>query len=344
MSTSADSNAVLSLLTGRTPTYRDAHDALIFALHTHLLRRGLTCIALTPPSSSSPSSSLSTPPRELPYVPPGWNASDDAYSFTYQLPHSPGVTVIMKGVRMGGTLLVHVLRQTSAPAQGTPGATGGAKDSTPVSLEVNVSDYVNAGAALTDYRALYTDLGGLLMLFDSQLGSRILPANAEPVAAQESAPRTLLFPTLAHLPSLQSDAHNPSPPLCYAVCALSPLPTATPYASTPCAFPPATLSTPTTTTMTTPSAYPTPATVPAATSTTTSTLWPSPALAPAPSSAPATSRMAQAPVQGCPGWRRGSTPMGRSRGWGTRTSMSWCRRGWGAGGVGREGHLVGGEG
>ena len=188
MSTSADSNAVLSLLTGRAPTYRDASDAVIFALHTHLLRRGLTCYALTPPSSTSTPSS--TPPRELPYVPPGWNASDDAYSFTYYLSSAPSVSVIMKAVRMGGSLLVHVLRQNPPPAQGATQPAGGAKADSPVSLEVNVGDYVNEGAALSDYRALYRDLGGLLMLFDSQLGSRILSANADAgAAAQESAAR-----------------------------------------------------------------------------------------------------------------------------------------------------------
>ena len=173
MSTSSDSNAVLSLLTGRAPQYRDAHDAVVFALHTHLLRRHLVCHALSPPpvSSSSSAASASEEKRELPYVPPGWNASSDAYSFTYHLQQSPSTTIIMKAVKMGSSLLVHMVRQRAA-------ADGG-KDEAPVSLEVNVNDHVNAGVALSDYRALYKDLGGLLALFDSQLGARVLPAAAQ---------------------------------------------------------------------------------------------------------------------------------------------------------------------
>ena len=188
MSTSSDSNGVLSLLQGRAPQYRDAHDAVVFAIHTHLLRKGLVCHALTPPASPSPADLQ----RELPVVPPGWNGSDEAYSFTYhqQRAATVAVVVVLKAIKMGQTLLVHMITQrllvvqqpsaaaSSASAPPASASSAAVKDEVPVSLEVNVTDYINTGASLSDYRALYRDLAGLLLLFDSQLGSRVIPTAA----------------------------------------------------------------------------------------------------------------------------------------------------------------------
>ena len=179
---SADSNGVLSSLIGRAPQYKDGHDAVMFALHTHLLRRSLVCHALTPPPLSTSSSQQQPQQRELPYVPPGWNSSDDSYSFTYHHSTLPHVTIVVKGVKMGGSLIVHAIRQ-----RGGDGSTGSTthtqlKDDVPASVELSVSDYVNSTASLSDYRSLYKDLGGLLLLFDSQVAARILP----PPPAQSS--------------------------------------------------------------------------------------------------------------------------------------------------------------
>ena len=292
---SADSNGVLSSLIGRAPQYKDGHDAVMFALHTHLLRRSLVCHALTPPPASQQPQQQRT---ELPFVPPGWNSCEDSYSFTYHRPAVPNVVVVLKGVKMANSLILHAIRQRGNSGSGGGGAqtTQPSKDEAPVSLEVNVPDYINTAAPLTDYRSLYTDLGGLLLLFDSQVAARVMPA-----------PPTQSAPSMASVDTSDPLRVGPvRPPLAGQ--------TTTRTATTGCAILASVLE--------------------AATSMTTSTRWEDCTAADwaaAVSWDRASSRMAArvASAQSDPTARlalhRASTRTARCRAWASRTSTSSCR-------------------
>jgi len=76
---------------------------------------------------------------------------------------------------MDRSLLIHTIKQQPG---GPVSSDSSSSSSSVLSLELNVDDYVNNDhdVSLTDYKRLYLDLAGLLMLFDSQIGSKIGPA------------------------------------------------------------------------------------------------------------------------------------------------------------------------
>src|SRR5438270_58495 len=124
-STSSSSSLVSSVLhyiTSQNPSFRDAHDAVMFALHSHMVTN--RCFQLVSINDSSPDlSSSTTTSTSL----DGWNRSSDAYSFTYTHPNSPITATssptsptlyILKALRMDSSLLLHATTKPSSTGTG----------------------------------------------------------------------------------------------------------------------------------------------------------------------------------------------------------------------------------
>lgn len=79
-------------------------DALALAIHAALESDGLVLVSINEDEESNGPGSAA-PARSIP-LPPGWNSSQDVYTFHYRLEGSPAL-VVVKSVVMEETMLVH---------------------------------------------------------------------------------------------------------------------------------------------------------------------------------------------------------------------------------------------
>jgi proteasome inhibitor subunit 1 (PI31) len=150
-----DPAPVLASINSARPTYRDAHDAVAFALNCAMLEKGFKLVGLDDAGDEK---------KELEAAPTGWNASEEGYCFVYTHPKLPK-PVVLKALRMEGTLIAHAA---------VKGDEGGKVHS----LELNVEDYVNKD--VKDAAKAYKDLSGLVALIDRGIRSQVLPVEAKP--------------------------------------------------------------------------------------------------------------------------------------------------------------------
>ncbi|EFN53306.1 hypothetical protein CHLNCDRAFT_136975 [Chlorella variabilis] len=96
--------ATLAVVRASRPTFRSAHDKLAFAVHAFLLSEGFKLVA-PGVAAEDESADFATSREEV--DPAGWDSLDAAYAFRYQDTEGKRAPVYVKGLVLGGQLLVH---------------------------------------------------------------------------------------------------------------------------------------------------------------------------------------------------------------------------------------------
>lgn len=133
------------------PTLRDAHDCVVFALHSDMIASHFRCIGLTEDPDEK---------ADLPLCPPGWNTSKDVYCFKYIHPDDNDDMIVIKFVRMDKMLMVHASSR---------------KNNQIHTLTLNANDYVNTPTNLSKHDTILKDTSRLSALFTHNIKSKLTP-------------------------------------------------------------------------------------------------------------------------------------------------------------------------
>jgi len=155
MATNANESAnitvsmIVTAIKEEKPQFRHSFDALIAILHVAMKLHGFRLQGIDDSSA-----------EKKPYLPAGWNSSNDSYSFTYKH-HRSSLTFVVKSLMLGQELLVSgvVLEDNKRL----------------YSLQLSVKDYMSENAEMNDYDHLYKNLDKLIVLFKKEIICKFLP-------------------------------------------------------------------------------------------------------------------------------------------------------------------------
>jgi len=144
MATSA--TALLAIIRAARPETRCPEDKLAFAIHSALLANGLKLLAVGPAADSTDVPDMNAPEASV----DGWaSCSPQEYSFLYALTASqPPALLLLKCLKLDGSLLVNLLATPLGPGPAAAGAAGsqGQAPQAPETMELPVSRYISASA------------------------------------------------------------------------------------------------------------------------------------------------------------------------------------------------------
>jgi len=129
------------------PQFRNRFDAIVAILHGVFLDSQFKCVGV---GENGPDEEI----RE--FLPANWNTTD-VYVFRYIHVVEP-IRILAKYLAMGDTLLVHVMKNATNTLQ---------------TIELDVNNYLNLSANLTDYDHLYKHLQNLLQSFKSTIITKL---------------------------------------------------------------------------------------------------------------------------------------------------------------------------
>jgi len=132
-----------------------ATDGIVLVLHLYMQNRGQNLCSISEDGKDDLNGTL----------PDGWNQSGDVYCLKYRL--SSGSFVVFKALVIDNMMFIHC-----APSAGEL-----------ITTELSVFDYINQQDVL-DIGSLWTDLHSLLVLIDTKIGQRIIPAEPEEMQPQ----------------------------------------------------------------------------------------------------------------------------------------------------------------
>jgi len=174
------SDSVLNLLSTKIKANaKTPHDSLFILLHAIMEARGFRLVGLGEEGNLV----------EDKVIPNEWNNSNDAWAFRYRH-HESSMTFLLKGLKLGGTLLVHGLALEQ-------------KESLSLSLEV--SKYVtNTAFSLENLSQVYKDVDELIKVFTKAIISKFIPT-VQDIQEQEAQSRASAEPQRSERDPLRID-------------------------------------------------------------------------------------------------------------------------------------------
>ncbi|KAL3536450.1 hypothetical protein ACH5RR_004911 [Cinchona calisaya] len=151
MGSSVTEQSVMGVIRAARPSFRNAQDKVVFAVHASFLASGFLLHATGPPCFSDDALPSTSTDEEVGIE--HWNEFDDCYGFVYSNPDNGSKKVLVKFLAMNDKLLLDALREG---------------DAEPVNLEINVRDYVAEDGG-NNYSSMFKNIGKLVKDVDKDI-------------------------------------------------------------------------------------------------------------------------------------------------------------------------------